>query len=193
MPAAVRSTRPGDGFVGLRTAYFDLETTDLKGNFGRLLCGSIADEWGNVVTHDRTQFKARTKIDDRDLALTIRDALEQFDIIVGWNSKLFDVPFLNARLSRAGERPLNLGIKHIDLMWYATGRFIRAGSRRLENIAKFFNCENQKTPLVAETWALAAAGDDDALGGIIEHCEADVLVLRDVFDHLKGYIPGVHR
>jgi hypothetical protein len=37
------------------------------------------------------------------------------------------------------------------------------------------------------------AGDLTALDKVGEHCEADVLVLRDVYEHLKPLIRNKHR
>ena len=180
-------------YVGFDICFFDLETTDLKGNFGRLLAACGVDGFGDLTTFRKDEFRSRTKIDDSRLAVAVRDYLERYDILVSWNGKLFDVPFLNARLRIAGERALRNNVMHLDLMYFARGQFVRVGSSRLDNVAKVFHCENQKTPLVAETWALATAGDAVALDSIVEHCQADVLVLRDVFRHLKPLVPGLHR
>ena len=184
---------PKETYVGPRLAFFDLETTDLKGNFGRLLAGSIADSWGHVTTFRYTDYPGQTLIDDSGLAVAIRDELERYDEWVSWNGKLFDVPFLNARLLRAGQAPLRKDRIHVDLMYYAKGQFTRLGSARLENVSRFFRTENNKTPLTPELWALASAGSTHALEEIVEHCEADVLVLRDVYSHLKAHLTVKHR
>ena len=184
---------PRETYVGPRLAFFDLETTDLKGNFGRLLAGCIADSWGNITTFRYTDYPGKTLIDDSGLAVALRDELEKYDEWVSWNGKLFDVPFLNARLLRAGEAPLRKDRIHVDLMYYAKGQFTRLGSARLENVSRFFRTGNAKTPLTPEVWALASAGDKAALEEIVEHCQADVLVLRDVYSHLKAHLTVKHR
>lgn len=184
---------PKDTYVGLTGAFFDIETTDLKAFMGRMLVASIADNWGNVTTRRYTDFERASLIDDRGIAVWLRDELAKYDFLVGWNSKLFDVPFLNARLMRAGEAPLRSDLKHTDLMYMARGQFLKIGSSRLDNVAKFFRLENQKTPISWEEWALAAAGDEEALERVVEHCEFDVLVLRDAYAHLKSLIRIVHR
>jgi uncharacterized protein YprB with RNaseH-like and TPR domain len=133
-------------------------------------------------------------VDDGRLAVAIRKELETSDIIVGWNSILHDIPLVNARLAAANERPIRVGerhgVMHLDLMWYAGGQSMKIGGRKLDTVARFFQCENQKTALDGETWQLAATGDRDAMDQVVEHCEADVLVLRDVFPHLA---PGVKK
>lgn len=180
----------------MKVVFFDTESTDLAASWGRLLCASFVTLDGNVYTFrgDRKPYIGKNKIDDSKLAVVIRDELEDSDIIVGWNSILHDVPLINARLAKAGERPLQLGEKYgvlnLDLMYYAGGQSMKIGGRRLDTVAKYFECENQKTPLDGETWQLAGVGDKEAMDAVVEHCEADVLVLRDVFPHLA---PGVKK
>lgn len=67
---------------------------------------------------------------------------------------------------------------------------MKIGGRKLDTVAKFFGCENQKTPLDGHIWQLAAVGNRQALNQVVEHCEADVEVLRDVWPYL---VPGVKK
>lgn len=187
------SAAPAGEFVGFVTAYWDLETTGLTAIMGRLLSYSSCDPWGNITTFRYEDFPGATLIDDGPLVVAVRDHLEQADHWVTWNGKLFDIPFLNARLLKAGERPLRSDIKHTDLMYYSRGQFVRIGSSKLDNVSKFVDSPNRKTPLEWDTWQLAGMGDKDAMEEVVEHNRADVLVTRDVFAHLKPHIRNVHR
>jgi uncharacterized protein YprB with RNaseH-like and TPR domain len=193
--ARKRYTDPSNGYVGLNMVYFDLETTNLTAIMGRLLCCSFGDSWGRVTTFRVDETDRKSAIDDRELAIKIRDYIEDnADILCGWNSKLFDVPFLNARLLRHGERPLRKDLMHIDLMYFARGQFVKIGSSKLVNVQKFSpEVENSKSDVDWDTWALAGTGDKNALNYVVEHCEKDILVLRDVFGQLKSHITNIHR
>lgn len=186
-------------YVGFRIGFFDFETTDLKALMGRLLVFSVTDNFGDIITRTIYDFPQRSIIDDRGLAMFARDTLETFDILVGWNSKMFDVPMMNARLMRHGERPARFDIMHLDPMYKARAGSagIRIGSSKLVNVDKFFNRNDpgsiHKTEIDWDIWALAGAGDKAAMDYIVEHCEADVLVLRSVFNHLKPLIRTIHR
>lgn len=185
---------PKGEFVGFRMAFFDIETTNLGALMGRMLCASVADSWGNVTTRTISDFDQTTVLDDSGLAEWIRDELERYDIVVGWNSSQFDISFIQARLLRWGRRALRQDLMHIDPMYKARpGRGARIGSSKLDNVAKFFRTPDQKTALDWDTWNLAAAGDEAAMALVVEHCEADVLVLRSVFQNLKPLIRTVHR
>lgn len=192
-PALEVPAAPLDVYIGFETLFWDLETTNLTAIMGRLLACAFSDGFGRTRVLRIEDFPGRTPIDDSRLAVAIRDELEQADLWVTWNGKLFDVPFLNARLLKAGERPLRSDVKHTDLMYYSRGQFVRIGSSKLENVSKFVNSPNRKTPLDWETWQLAQQGVREAMDLVVEHAVADVLVTRDVFAHLRPHIRNVHR
>jgi uncharacterized protein YprB with RNaseH-like and TPR domain len=183
----------------MKVLFWDLESTDLARSFGHVLCGSFVelgeDKEPYTFRIDKKPWKGSDTIDDAKLAVSIRDELETADIIVGWNSILFDQRLLNTCLSLVGERYLQVGTKyssfHLDLMYYARGSGLRIGSSKLDNVAKFFKCHNQKTPLDGFLWQRGAAGDKKAIDKIVEHCEADVMVLRDVYHHLVPLVSKI--
>jgi len=184
---------PQDAYVNFRLTFWDLETTNLTAIMGRILVCAFADEFGQTKALRYEDYPGKSVIDDGPLGTAIRDELEKSDVWVTWNGKLFDVPLLNSRLLKAGERPLRSDVKHIDLMYYAGGQFNRIGSRKMENVSKFVNSPNRKTPLDWETWQMAAVGDRAAMDSVVEHGLADVLVTRDLFASLKPAIRIVHR
>ena len=176
-------------------AFFDLETTNLKANFGRILCASVADMYGNVRTFriDEAPWKRPRRRDDIALAVALRDYLEEFDVLVGWYSKMFDIPYLNTRLLIGNERPLRSDMMHFDPIWKAKKGSMALHSARLDAVAKTFRLEVQKTGLDPEIWNDAADGDREAMDYVVEHCEKDVLVLRLAFHILKPLAKIIHR
>jgi len=173
-------------YVGFTVGFWDLETTFSTQPI--VLFGAVADQFATV-----TEFrKGPVIIDDHDLVVSIRDALEEFDIWVTWNGRLFDVPVLNGRLLFWGERPLKR-VMHIDAMYGASGGSTRIGRRSLQSVSEYFDVPNRKTPLNVRTWDLAMSGDERAYAKIAEHGHADVLVTRDVFSHLKPQFQTIQR
>lgn len=177
---------------------WDIEATSLEAAFGRLLCCGFArisppgvePQEPCVLLPDPTAEPG----DDSALAAAIKDEAESADILLSWNGVLYDAPFVNARLAAAGLEPLQLrkesGTRHIDLMYYAGGQSMRLGGRRLMRVSEFFHTGHAKTPLTPETWARAAAGSALALEDIVEHCAADVEVLRDLWPKLAPFVRG---
>lgn len=182
----------------MRILAFDLECTSLSGMVGRLLCGSVKDVVhpdyadGNVRTYRADDPAYRNKKDDADdakLAVAIRDELEVADVIVGHNSKLFDRKFLNARLLKAGHRPLRQQY-HIDTMWIVRTH-LRISSK-LDNVQKFLGLPTVKTPISWDDW-MRGLNDNKAMNTIVEHCEADVRVLEEAYWRLLPYMRTIVR
>lgn len=173
-------------YIGFEHAFWDLETTFSTQPI--ILAGCIADQFGNIET-----FRKGPDItDDYQICADLRDALDRYDIWFTWNGKLFDVPVLNGRLRFHGMEPLPPKM-HVDLMYKATGSSMRIGRRSLQSVSEYFGVQNRKTPLSVRTWDKAMAGSEEAYDLIIEHCEADVLVTRDVFNVQKPLIGTVQR
>jgi uncharacterized protein YprB with RNaseH-like and TPR domain len=182
----------------MRIVAYDLETSDLKGLIGRVFCCSFKPIVDGVETTpytfriDQAEFRGRSAIDDSRLCEAIRDELEEYNLIVGWNSKLFDAPFLNARLSKAGLAPLRPQF-HLDLMYYMRGSSMRVGSSKLDSAQKFFKLGTKKTDIDWEQWALTAAGDKTSLNEVAKHCEADVTVLSEAYWKLLPFVSNLCR
>ena len=173
-------------FIGLTMGFFDIETTFSTQPI--ILYGAVADSWGNVQGFE----KGKDITDDRDLVNAYARALEEYDILVSWNGKLFDIPVISARLAYHRLRPLIKG-KHIDAMYYASGGSMRLGRRSLQSVSEYFNTDNRKSPLSVRIWDKAMSGSEEDYQLIKEHCDADVLVLREVFGALKDQIANIHR
>lgn len=178
----------------MKLLFFDTESTDLAASWGRLLAASFVSLEGYPYTFrsDKRPHKGENGIDDSKLAISIRNELEGADIIIGWNSILHDIPLLNARLSRVNERPCKLGEKngvwHLDAMYYVAGQSMKIGGKKLDTAAKYFQVNHQKTSLDGQIWQLASVGDKKAMDSVVEHCEADVMVLRDLWPSIAPYI-----
>jgi uncharacterized protein YprB with RNaseH-like and TPR domain len=174
------------GGSGFSVVGFDIEATHLKPNVGRILCCSFKPLGGEVYTFsglDR-RFKRPDVFDDGALAIAIRDELEKYDIIVGWNSKNFDVKFINSRALHAMSRTKRAQY-HVDGMW--AWRSKSQAWSGLKNVQKFALPENEheKTEISWAKWMQALGWDrlrrNEAMQEIIEHCELDVIVLEDVY------------
>lgn len=155
---------------------WDIETTGLKGDFGRLLCCSMMTlPGGEMTTYKWTDF-SKTYNNDGKLAAAIRDKIEEHDFSAGYFSKGFDFGFLQARLAANGKRLLDRHL-HIDPIWHFRGwRGLKIGSSSMKNVASFFGLDEQKMDVPKDVWVAANAGDLEALEILVERCESDVRV-----------------
>jgi uncharacterized protein YprB with RNaseH-like and TPR domain len=173
-------------FVGFTVGFFDIEST--FSNQPIVLYAAIADQFGRVEEFR----KGPNIVDDRELVRTYCARLEEFDILVGWNSTLFDIPVLRGRALFHGLKILEPHMT-IDLMYKASGSAARIGRRSLASVSEYLDVPDRKTPLSVRTWDAAMAGDAEAYEKIATHCNYDVLVTRQVFGRLKRGIRNIHR
>lgn len=181
----------------MRVVGFDLECTHLSGMIGRILCCSfkeiLPDGSGRLWTlrgDDKRFRNAKDLVDDSALAIEIRNTLEQYDLIVGHNSKLFDKKFLQARLMKAGAAPKK-SQWHLDTMW-----IIRSNMRissKLDNVQKFLGLPDEKTPISWDAWARGASFHKPSMDTIVEHCEQDVKVLEEAYWRVLPFARNIAR
>ena len=192
LPSTEPLVVPMGDYKGLTMGFFDIETT--FSNEPVVLYAAIMDSFGRLQ-----QFPCGDDwTDDRELVRAYAEALNSYDILVSWNGILFDIAVLNSRLAywqaQDGKGPRRVDPNmHIDLMYYATGRFNRLGRKSLQNVSEYFEVGSEKTPLRIRTWNGAMQGKPEDYAKIVEHCDRDVQVLRDVFPVLKQHIRNIHR
>ena len=165
----------------MKVACFDLETTNLKADVGRLLCGSIYSfPSGEMTTYRIDECPRKHFTDDVVLAERIRDKLEEHSILIGWNSKGFDVPFLNTRLVQNGKRKMNSHL-HVDPMYCFRGwHGLKPRSSKLSTVAEFYDLDERKMDVDVSIWVRAMGGDTEAIDILVERCESDVRLLAHI-------------
>jgi len=188
----------------MRIVAFDIETTDLRANMGTLLCASFQEVVtpGFFKNHHNTGPSPYSLVldlkdshdpnPDRDLAVAIRDELYKYNLVLTWNGKMFDRPFLNARLLKHHELPWDPQF-HLDLMYYAGYSFNRIGSKRLASVQQFLELENEKTALDWDVWKRAMRGDTAAMKLVVQHCEIDVGALAEAYWRFLPNVKNIHR
>jgi uncharacterized protein YprB with RNaseH-like and TPR domain len=175
-----------------RVVLFDIESTNLKADFGYCLCFGYK-ELGAKRTHvlSVTDFKHHKTdpTNDAPLMRRVHDVLTNHaDIIVTYYGKGFDRKFLNTRMLMAGLPPLPpLGYEHVDL-YYTAKSNLALHSNRLASVAAALGCPMEKTALDGPTWTRAMAGDPRSIRYIIDHCRRDVDVLEYCYQKLRPYI-----
>ena len=169
----------------MRCLYWDIETTDLKGDVGRILCAVTYDPIARKYTVFRNDDISDVMADDEDIALQLRDHLERYPITAGWHSKGFDIPFVNTRLAKKGHRPIRRHL-HIDGRWSMAGwRGLGPRNAKLATAAEFFDLKDRKPSVDVDIWINAAfGGDRDAMDTLVSRCKADTKITAEVIERL---------
>jgi len=168
----------------VKIAFWDIETWDLKPQFGPIICASVLllpEE--KMVTFRQDNYKRRKKAtdmeDDRQICCDLRDLLNEQYIHSGWFSKGFDITHVNTRLAHHGEALLESKL-HLDAVWFFKGwRGLNTMSSKMKHVAEFFGIE-EKPDIKPETWLRARIGQKKAMDEVVKRCEADVRITREL-------------
>lgn len=175
----------------ISTAIFDLETTDLLGDRGVVLCGVILSSKARkpiIIRSDETNphWDEGRRSDDRGTISQLVDILEEHDVLVAHNGTRFDVPFLRSRMIRWGMKPLR--DRPIVDPCQVAFRKLRVRNS-LQALRDHLRIKANKTPLDMAVWMAAILdGDRAAMDEIVQHCVQDVRVLAEVLGHVKPYV-----
>lgn len=175
-----------------RVILFDLETNNLRADYGWILCASwMLLEEDKPKTISLRNFKGwkRDTTNDREVALALYKVLCSADVIVAHFGQWFDRKFTNTRLLKWGLP----GLPPIPLVdtWRIAKDNLALSSNRLKSIERFFELDQtedgfKKTELSADAWRRAPTGHLPSLKYVEEHCEADVIQLKKVYLKLRG-------
>ncbi|HWY28611.1 MAG TPA: ribonuclease H-like domain-containing protein [Candidatus Sulfotelmatobacter sp.] len=169
-----------------RIVILDIETTSLEADAGILVGVGLMSDAGRGE-----YLEARRTSEEKSLLSKLVRRLESYDVMVTWNGRGFDIPFLTTRLMKHGIDPRPFLRKpHIDLADTVKNR-LRLTFTYLDHVCDFFQIERKKGPMgldVPHLYVRALEGDRKAAASIREHCLDDLRATRQVFLKLKPLV-----
>ena len=142
----------------------------------------------------RDQRKEKDISDDSGLASDVRKLLNEADIVVGQNSKRFDIKKINARLVFHGHTP-PAPYKQIDTLELAKKHF-GFTSNKLEYMSNKLNTKYKKLSHAKypgfELWKQCLAGNQDAWREMEKYNKHDVLATEELYKKLAPWGTGVN-
>jgi uncharacterized protein YprB with RNaseH-like and TPR domain len=172
-----------------KVGYFDIETSNLKANFGVMLCYCIKEHGTDKIYNSMlTQKEAihATQPDKRVVEQCIED-LMTFDLVYGYYSTKFDLPFVRTRAVAMGlDFPIFGSLKHKDVYYMVKNKF-SLHSNRLEVACNEILGHSRKTHFDGNTWRQAVQGNQTALEYILSHCKGDVCDLEDLVNKILDF------
>lgn len=176
-----------EGCVNFGIGYYDIETSISK--WKRLLTCAVVNGHGDYKIVDYYTHPGKGWWDDSNLLNGVMEMLRPYNILVGWNSKRFDLKVINGRAAVFGIPPLRPQL-HLDLMNIFKFH-MDLGGNSLMNISEVFDSQYHKIRMTPMEHQRAEAGDTEAYDLLREHNIADVLLTRDVFPHALPYITSL--
>lgn len=153
---------------------------------------SVSFKWlggGKVWNRSIRDYEgwANNPHDDQKLVSDVKKDLEQADVLIHHNGDKFDIKFLNARLLANGLTGLPK-IQTIDTYKVAKSKFY-LNSNKLDYLAKLLGVE-QKLPMTMADWIGVINGSTKAVAKMEQYNSQDVLVLEEVYERLRSFIPS---
>ncbi|HEV2120753.1 MAG TPA: ribonuclease H-like domain-containing protein [Candidatus Bathyarchaeia archaeon] len=172
--------------MAAKIVILDIETTSLEADAGVLVGAGLMSDTGRGE-----YLEARRTRDEKLLLTKLSKRLESYDVMVTWNGRSFDIPFLTTRLMRHGLDPRPFLRKpHIDLADVVKSR-LRLTFTYLDHVCDFFQVDRKRGPMGLDVPYLhvrALEGDSSALLSIRDHCLDDLRATRQVFFKLKPLV-----
>lgn len=152
-----------------------------------MLCWSAKWLYEEEVFGDAlTPIEAVVESDAR-IVKSLYDLISQADIIVAYNGRNFDIPYMNQRFLVHGYPPY-APVQVIDP--YETAKSVfRFSSNKMDHIATELGLQNKiKTDF--NLWKSCMQGDKKALEDMLKYNKQDVVVLEEIYCRMMPWIKG---
>ena len=170
-----------------RVGWLDIETSNLKANFGIVLCWCILDEYDDMYQDWLTKKDVLSGDEDKRVISTCIDTMRTFDRVVGHYSTYFDIPFLRTRAIIHGlDFPKHGELYHTDA-WRMAKTKLCLHSNRQAVVAESLQGKTIKTRISHPAWRQAMMGNEGAAMEVLEHCNCDVVDLKKNYMSLLPY------
>jgi len=172
--------------VGPRICFLDVEATSLEADVGTTVGIGLMEDDGrfSYISVDRPEL-------EKNRLKNFLERLERHHIIVTWNGKSFDIPFLVSRIIKHGLRvePL-LSAYHLDMAEFVKNN-LKLSRTDIFHVSKFLGIRKDVATLgqdVPGLYVKAMKGDRVAVRRIERHCRDDLNALRLIFLKLKPLV-----
>ena len=167
-----------------RTLVFDLECSDLKADYGSLLC--MGYKWlGQKKIHcpSLLDHPGKWALDDELLVKEAHKIISQADMLIGFYSSGHDIKYLRSKFLEHG-LPVLDNVPHLDLYFLARSN-LNLSRKSLDNLSRYLKLDKRKYYVGSPIWKRAKAGDVEGLKEVIRHCRADVAVTEEMYYKLR--------
>lgn len=149
--------------------------------------GTVYGPHSNLIYRDQRNAKDLT--DDKEILKDIRKLLDEADIVIGQNSKNFDIKKLNARFILNGLKPYSK-FKHVDTKQIASKHFAFT-SNKLEYLSEKLCTKHKKSKHAKffgfNLWLACMAGNKKAWKEMEHYNKRDVLATEELYIKLQPW------
>lgn len=139
------------------------------------------------VMGDRLTGEEALREDDSRIMRSLRNLIDEADIVIAHNGEKADVPWMNTRFILNGLNPPKPYVL-IDTLKVVKKQF-GFSSNKLDALAGYFGFEH-KMDTNFDLWKRCSEGDDEALEYMGEYNKKDTAILEEVYLRLRPWIKG---
>lgn len=175
--------------------FIDIETSNLDANYGFIITYCILnDTTGEIIENTINIADVRKGDFDKQLCKQLIKDMLKFDILLGYWSTGFDIPYIRARCLKWGLNfPIYKSIEHKDV-YYMVKRLLKLNRNSLEAACAHFKIKG-KNHVHGDKWLIALMCDgvrqEKAMAYILDHNRKDVIILQKLFRKLEEYDRGM--
>jgi uncharacterized protein YprB with RNaseH-like and TPR domain len=171
----------------IKIGFFDIEASNLKADFGIILSWSILGNDNSFYGDFITAKDLHGDLDKR-IVREMVDAMKKYDVIVGFYSTKYDIPFARTRAHVLGIPFPEYGqLQHKDVYYIVKYKFALSRSSQ-ENAARLLAGKTEKTRMQPEQWVRALGGDKKSIKYIWDHNQRDVRDLKRLYEATIKYV-----
>lgn len=171
---------------GEKIGFLDIETTNLKANWGIVLSYCIKSKDG-LIKRLIDPKDIKKGIFDKNLLKNLNKDIMKFDRIVTYYGARFDIPFLRTRCVHFGlDFPMFQAVHHSDLYDIIKRKF-NLHRKSLDVACTFFGIEAKGHRLTPEVWLKCMSGDQKALEYVLTHNIEDVESTEKLWNTVTDY------
>lgn len=168
---------------GYKICYLDIESDGLKADFSTMLTWCVKEKDGPITSSVITQKELFNLEFDKRLIQELIDEISKYNIIVGYFSTGFDVPYVRSKALHYGiDFPTYGEIYHWDI-YYTAREKLCLSRNSLDNVCDYLGIKG-KTPIDKEVWRRAKYGDVLALQQVLLHNQQDCVILEELHNAL---------
>ena len=125
--------------------------------------------------------------DDLRIVKSLYELINECDILIAYNGRNFDIPYMNQRFLVYGFEPYK-NIQIID-PYESMKKVFRFSSNKMDNIATQLGLRN-KIDTDFNLWKGCMNGDVESLNYMLEYNKQDVKVLEDIYVKVRPWLQG---
>jgi DNA polymerase elongation subunit (family B) len=148
-----------------------------------MICWCVLDDYNDVIKFDKI---TKEDLDDdrvgaKRIVRSLVEEIKRYDLIVGYYSTKFDLPFTRAKafIHKIPFPPFG-SQQHRDVYYIIKSKF-KLSRNRQEIACRALVGDTEKTHLVGHIWKGARRGRKADIDYVLEHCKGDVRDLQRLY------------